>query len=248
MPGVITPEAVRLEFQAASIGTRSLAIIIDLAIQTFVVLIATFGIGIVASVGVGPRIPEWVGVTLILLLFFGILWGYPTAFETLRGRTPGKAAMGLRVVTREGAPVTFRHAAIRAAFALLDLYGTVGGVAVLSVLLSRREQRLGDLVAGTLVLRERSAVPPPHPMRFWVPTGLEEYAQTLDPAVIDAAGYQAVRTFLQRSFALSPDVRWRVSFDIAEPIIARLGQRPPPQLTPELFLVCLAARYQQQRV
>lgn len=246
LPGVITPEAVRLEFQAASVGTRSLALILDLMLQGLALTVISLGIGLVATTGVGPQLPEWLGVTLLLLVFFAILWGYPTVFETTMGRTPGKAAMGLRVVTREGAPVSFRHAAIRASFALIDLYGTVGGVAVLTVLLSRREQRLGDLVAGTLVLRERSAMPPPQPLRFTVPAGLEDYARSVDPAVIDAAGYQAIRTFLRRAGSFPPEVRWRVAREIAEPIVGRLGQRPPAQIGPELFLVCLAARYQER--
>jgi uncharacterized RDD family membrane protein YckC len=245
-PGVVTPEAVRLEFQAASVGTRTLAILIDLAIQLFLILVVLIAVGF--AIGAGERfgLPSWVGVTIILLAVFAVLWGYPTALETIFGRTPGKAALGLRVVTREGAPVTFRHAAVRAALGLVDFYLTVGGVAVLSVLLSRREQRLGDLVAGTLVLRERSATPAPRPVLFTVPPGLEWFASTLDPAVLDARGYQAVRTFLLRAGQLSPAVRHAVARRIADPIVARLGRQPPPDLTPELFLVCLAARYQQR--
>jgi uncharacterized RDD family membrane protein YckC len=246
LPGVVTPEAVRLEFQAASVGTRALAIVIDLIIQSIALLVVSLGIGFAVTTGVGPRLEQWVGVTLLLLTFFAFLWGYPTICETIWGRTPGKAVMGLRVVTREGAPVAFRHAAIRAALALVDLYGTFGGVAVLTVLLSKREQRLGDLVAGTLVLRERTAAPPAQPIRFAVPPGLEDYARTIDPAVIDAAGYQAVRTFLRRAEALQPALRRRVAVQIADPIVERLGQRPPAQLTPELFLLCLAARYQER--
>jgi uncharacterized RDD family membrane protein YckC len=245
-PGVVTPEAVRLEFQAASVGTRSLALLIDFVIQGAVVLVLSLGVALAVGAGVGPALPEWMGITLVLLLVFAILWGYPTAFETLMGRTPGKAAMGLRVVTREGAPITFRHAAIRAALALVDYYASLGGIAVASILLSRREQRLGDLVAGTLVLRERSAVPAPTPVRFTVPPGLADYAATLDAAVLDAAGYQSVRTFLLRAPDLSPQVRRDVARSIADPIVARLAHVPPPQLTPEQFLLCLAARYQQR--
>lgn len=245
-PGVVTPEAVRLEFQAASIGTRTLALVIDLAIQLAVLLIVSLGVGLAVGAGGFMGLPGWVGVTILLLVVFAVLWGYPTALETIFGRTPGKAALGLRVVTREGAPVGFRHAAVRAALGLVDFYATLGGVAVLSVLLSRREQRLGDLVAGTLVLRERSAMPRPHPIRFAVPPGLEPYARTLDPAVLDARGYQAVRTFLVRAGDLAPAVRRDVARRIADPIVARLGGVPPAHVTPEQFLLCLAARYQER--
>lgn len=243
--GVVTPEAVRLEFSAASAGTRSLALLLDLMIQSVVVLFASLGIGFAVGAGGGAALPEWVGVTIILLLVFAVLWGYPTAFETLVGRTPGKAALGLRVVTIEGAPITFRHAALRAALGLVDFYLSLGGIAVLSVLLTRRQQRLGDLVAGTVVLRERSALPPPRAIAFGVPPGLEDFALTLDPAVLDPRGYQAVRMFLLRAGELNPRLRRRVARAIADPIVERLGTTPPAQVTPELFLLCLAARYQQ---
>jgi uncharacterized RDD family membrane protein YckC len=102
--------------------------------------------------------PDWLGIALVLLLVFALQFGYPVGFETLwRGRTPGKAAMGLRVVTVEGAPVRFRHAATRAAIGLLELTGTAGAIAVIASLSSARGQRLGDLAAGTLVIRERRA-------------------------------------------------------------------------------------------
>jgi uncharacterized RDD family membrane protein YckC len=244
--GVVTPEAVRLDFQPASIGTRSLAILLDLLIQLVTFLVVSLGVGFAVGAGIGPSLPEWVGVTLLLLLAFLVLWGYPTASETIWGRTPGKAALGLRVVTREGSPISFRHAAIRASLALIDLYITLGGGAILTVLLSKREQRLGDLVAGTLVLRERSAQDAPRPIRFSVPPGLEQYASTLDAAVLDAADYQAVRTFLLRAPSLRPDARRAVARRIADPVVARLGTVPPAQLSPEQFLLCLAARYQQR--
>jgi uncharacterized RDD family membrane protein YckC len=244
--GVVTPEAVRLEFQAASIGTRSIAILIDVAIQLVAILVVALGATFAVGANVGPAVPQWVATTVILVVVFLVLWGYPTALETIWGRTVGKAAMGLRVVTREGAPVTFRHAAIRASLALVDLYASLGGIAVLTVLLSRREQRLGDLVAGTLVLRERTAMPMPRPVRFSVPPGLEPLAGTLDPAVLDAAGYQAVRTFLLRAGDLAPAVRHDVARRIADPLLVRLGRTPPPGVSPEQLLLCLAARYQER--
>ena len=102
--------------------------------------------------------------SLTFLLTFVVLWGYPTVMETLwRGRTIGKIALGLRVVTVEGAPVRFRHAAIRATLGLVDFLLTSGAGAVVSVLMTHRSQRLGDLVAGTVVLRERTGLRAPSP-------------------------------------------------------------------------------------
>lgn len=244
--GVVTPEAVRLEFEGANLGSRTLAALIDRTIQTiaFVVLLM-FGIFLVERSELG--LPEWVGFVAFLLLLFAFTWGYPVAFETLwRGRTPGKAALGLRVVTTEGAPVRFRHAAIRAVLALVDFYASAGAVAVLSVLLSRRQQRLGDLVAGTLVLRERTAAGAVRPVQFSVPRGAEAYATTVDPSGVTGDDYGAVRAFLLRAATLRGDARAGLGAELASKLAAKVGHTPPPGVTPELFLVVLAARYQER--
>ncbi len=243
-PGVVTPEAVRLQFENANLASRCLALLVDLTIQAVtLVLISLAGIALVD--GIGVDLPEWVGVTLVLLLAFAVIWGYPTAFETFwRGRTPGKAANGLRVVTTEGAPVRFRHAAIRAAFSLIDFYLLAGGVAVVSVLATRRQQRLGDLVAGTLVLRERTASAPVAPIRFEIPAGAEAYAQTVDVGGLDAEDYATVRSFLTRAASLDPAARDRLGTALAQRLAAKLSHVPPATVSPELFLVVAAARYQ----
>jgi len=244
--GVVTPEAVRLEFEAAGIGSRAVALSVDLMLQSVVVVVLLLGLGLVLE-GAGAGLPDWIGVTVTLLLVFAVFWGYPVAFETLwRGRTLGKAAMGLRVVTREGAPVRFRHAAIRAALGLVDFLVSLGGIAVVSALLTREHQRLGDLVAGTLVLRERTGARAPSAVRFAVPPGAEPYAATIDPSGLTGDDYAAMRGFLLRAGELPADVRADLARRIARPIIARLRHRPPDGVSPELFLACAAARYQQR--
>lgn len=244
MSGVVTPEAVHLEFEAAGVGSRAIALALDLLLQGVTVVLLFVGLGLVAE-GAGAGIPEWVGVTVTLLLVFAVMFGYPVAMETLwRGRTLGKAAMGLRVVTREGAPVQFRHAAIRAALGLIDFYLAFGGVAVISALVTREHQRLGDLVAGTLVLRERTGARAPTAVRFAVPAGAEPYAATIDPAGLTSDDYAAVRGYLLRAGELAPAVRADLARRIARPIAARLRHQPPQGVSPELFLACVAARYQ----
>lgn len=244
--GVVTPEAVRLEFEAAGIGSRSIALALDLAVQLGAVFALLFA-GSLAIDGTGVGLPEWAGVTLVLLLVFAVFWGYPVALETLwRGRTLGKAAMGLRVVTQEGAPVRFRHAAIRAALALVDFYMTSGAAAVISALVTREHQRLGDLVAGTLVLRERTGAPRPEAVTFAVPPGDEAYAATIDPSGLSTDDYATVRSFLLRAPDLAADVRADLAWRLAQPLAAKLGHHPPEDVHPERFLRCLAARYQQR--
>lgn len=246
-PGIVTPEAVRLEFEGANLGTRIIALVLDLLVQFVLFLIITVA-AVALSEGIGEALPDWVAIVLVLLASFGVLWGYPIGFETLwRGRTPGKAALGLRVVTTEGAPVRFRHAALRGVLGVVDFYISLGLVAVLTVLLSRRQQRLGDMVAGTLVLRERTAAARDvRAQRFEVPPGAEAYAATVDTAGMTADDYATVRGFLLRAATLEPGARARLGTDLARRLAAALAHVPPPGVSPELFLAVAAARYQER--
>jgi hypothetical protein len=180
-------------------------------------------------------------------MLFLVLFAYPIALETLwRGRTLGKMALGLRVVTVEGGPVRFRHAAIRAVLALVEVLGLFGSIAILSVLMTRRNQRLGDLAAGTLVLRERTGLRAPVPVAFGVPPGMDAYVDSLDTAAMTAEDYAAVRAFLMRA----PSLPWAVRRDLAQRLAHTLGARlrpePPPGLHPEAYLACLAAAVQRR--
>jgi uncharacterized RDD family membrane protein YckC len=241
-PTVVTPEAVVLDFRTASVGSRLLAVTVDLAVQlgTIVALNAAL-VSFVPDGGLG-----WVGVAALLLVYFLVLFGYPVAMETLwRGRTLGKAALGLRVVTVEGGPVRFRHAAVRGALVLVDYYLPPFGVTgVLSILLSRRDQRLGDLAAGTLVVRDRLAALPATAVTFPPPAGYEAYTASLDAGGLRDAQYRVVRSFLLRRHAMTAEARARLAASIGNGVAAALRHTPPPMIGPELFLACVAAAYQ----
>jgi uncharacterized RDD family membrane protein YckC len=242
-PGVVTPEAVVLEFETAGIASRLLGGLIDAGIQGALLLGLSFGFIVVAQSGV-----PFGGVAsgMLYVALFLVVFGYPAALETLwRGRTVGKAALGLRVVTVEGAPIRFRHAAIRSILQLVDKVLFTGLFGVLAMLFTARNQRLGDLVAGTLVLRERTGARAPHAVTFSVPSGLEPYAATLDVAGIGHQDYGAVRSFLLRAPSLPPGVRHELARGLAVPLVTRLRTTPPPGVGPELFLACLAAAYQR---
>lgn len=245
--GIVTPEAVRLEFAEATVGSRGAAVLLDWLVQGLALVTLSVALGFVLSEsGVDATLPDWVEISLVLVLSFLIVFGYPTALETLwGGRTLGKAVFGLRVVTTEGAPVRFRHAAIRAALGLVDFALTWGVAAVVSSLVSRRRQRLGDMVAGTVVLRERIGVGQPTAASFAVPAGAEAYAQTLDPSGLRPRDYQTLRTFLLRAPELPEPSRNQIATDLARTLAARVGHRPPEGVTPQVFLQSLAARYQE---
>jgi uncharacterized RDD family membrane protein YckC len=242
-PRMVTPEAVALEFSTANVGSRILAFLIDVVIVSVVGFIA-----ILVLVLTDATLPDGLVASILVILVPGWYFGYFAVSETLwRGRTIGKAALGLRVVTKEGGPVRFRHAAVRALLGLVDFALGSGFFAILLILLTRDNQRLGDLLAGTLVLRERSGLPAPAPVSFQVPPGLESYSAILDVSGLRTEEYQAVRTFLLRAPSLPPAPRRALAVQFADSLVERLRPPPPPGLQPEAFLYCVAAVYQRRQ-
>ncbi len=240
--GLVTPEAVVLGLPVASVGSRGLALVVDLLIQGTVLVALTFAASAAAVFEGG-----WVATVVFLLVVFGVLFVYPVAFETFwRGRTPGKAALGLRVVTVEAGPVEFRHAAIRAALGLMDFYATSGGAAVISALFTRRAQRLGDLAAGTLVIREGRGPRGVTAMRFVAPPGAQGYVDQLDVSALDEDDYLAIRSVLVRAQHLAPATAEPLARSALAAVGPRVSPAPPQGMPPLAALTCLAAAYQQR--
>lgn len=234
---LVTPEAVALELPAAGIGSRSLAKLLDVLIIGAIMLVALIG-----GAALGGVVPEWLGITLVLVLSAALTWGYPTAFETLlRGQTPGKAALGVRVVTREGGQVRFRHAAIRAALGLVELVATIGGLAVVTALVTRPPRRLGDLAAGTFVVVERTPAGSAEAMRFEAPAEWRDYAARLDVGALDPTAYAVVRTALRRARRLTPDDAEAMLGRVAAAVSPRVAPSPPSDIGAGAFLTCVAA-------
>ena len=243
--GIVTPEAVLLEFQTATVPTRLLGFTLDVLIQLGALTVVLLVFGAVGATGVS--IPESVVIVFITVMFFLILLGYPIIMETVwNGRTLGMAAAGLRAVTKEGAPIRFRHAAIRGALGLIDFWLIpVGVIATIVILLTRDNQRLGDLAAGTLVLRERTPIDrTAQAMAFYPPRGLESYAARLDVTTLNPEQYGVVRSYLLRVSSLTNEARWSLGARLANPVATAMGHTPPANLAPETFLVCVAAAYQ----
>lgn len=242
-PGrLVTPEAVVLDVPHAGPGTRIAARGLDLLVQLALLLVLGIALGLASRGTQG-------GVALVVISLVGaflVTFGYPAVMEaTWRGRTLGKAAFGLRVVTREGAPIRFRHAAIRSALFLIDgmlLGPTIG---VLCLLLTGDTVRVGDLIAGTIVIRERSGAAAPTAVTFPVPYGYEEFVATLDVGHLTADDYALVRGFLLRAPQLAPHIRFPLAVELANPLLVKLRQ-PPPAMHPEVFLQCVAAATQRR--
>jgi len=236
---IITPEAVLLDFELAGLGSRSIAYAIDFAVQLIALFIFFTVLGFVAG---GSSL---VGIIILLVGLMAIVFGYPIAMETLNGgRTLGRMAVSTRVVTVEGAPVRFRQAFIRALLGVVDLYASVGTVAVVSALVTKRGQRLGDLVAGTMIIRQPKTKGSAGAIYFWPPTYLKQWASTVDTAALGNDVYQMIRDFLTRSDLAEP-ARTTVALDLSQLVEQRLPLAPRTnQVPPVDYLTAIAAATQ----
>jgi uncharacterized RDD family membrane protein YckC len=226
---IVTGEAVALDLTLAKLPSRLLAAIIDLALQLVLLWILVALVGTLLS---DSDAAAAVSIVVVLLLFVG----YPVMFETLsRGRTLGKMALGVRVVRTDAGPITFRHALVRglAGIALEKpglLFGLSVWIGILCMLLNRDGRRVGDLLAGTVVLQER--VPAGQAALPLVPPPLIGWVTTLDLTGLDDGLALAVRQFLARAprmvAAARPDLGARLAAAVAATITP-----PPPPGTPE---------------
>jgi uncharacterized RDD family membrane protein YckC len=227
-----TPEGVPLELTLAGVGSRCSAALIDYFFQ-FLILIALFLV-LHYVVGLSPGASALSGAFWVVGFFF-VFWGYDVAFEVLNsGRTPGKAMNGLRVVRESGAPVTFGTSAVRNVIRIIDILPTAYLVGITSILITRRNQRLGDLAAGTLVIRDGQALPPEVRLSYLVET------PAWDTSAIDQQDLDAVAAFLARRGGLAAGARIQIAAELA----GRLGPKVGGAITnegDEIFLERLLA-------
>jgi uncharacterized RDD family membrane protein YckC len=230
-----TPEGVELELVLAGIGSRLVATIVDMLVKAGL-LIALWVIG--SAVG-GDEAGGFFLAVLVVASFL-VFFGYDVAFEALAsGRTPGKRAAGLRVVRLRGEPVGFVASAVRNLLRLVDSLPGIYAVGAACILFSSRNQRLGDLAAGTLVVRERRA-PLPTALPSATDFAAADRYTTWDVSGVTAFELVTVRRFLERRWQLDPAARGRLGWEIAERLRPKVPGAPP-DLHPEQFLEALAA-------
>ncbi len=154
----------------------------------------------------------------MVLGFFAIFWGYNIAFEVLNsGRTPGKALNGIRVVLESGAPEPFAASAVRNVIRIIDILPGTYLVGVVSILVTSRNQRVGDLAAGTLVIRERTALPPE------VLISPSVHAPAWDTSAVDGDDIDTVVAFLARRGELAAGARIQIAAELAGRLRPKVG-------------------------
>ena len=239
---VVTPEGVVLEFRAAGVGSRMLAKWIDFFIQGIVGIVS-----LILAVVTVAAVSGAAGIIAVLLLLFAVLYGYPIALETLwDGKTVGKRVLGIKALTIEGGPVTLRHSTIRALLGTIDFwFPAPGGLLALAFALgSKRSQRLGDLAAGTIVIREPKSGQAP--VYFGLVQGAEAYGLTVDASRLEAHHYTLVREYLLRSGEFSYQARQELGELLATRVSITTGTPRPAGLDAERYLISILFAHQER--
>ncbi len=237
---LVSGEAVLLELRLARFPSRALARLLDLAI-TFALFL---GVVFLLSQADITDDAEWTAIWLVVTI--GLVVGYPLLFEVLtNGRTPGKMAMGLRVVRDDGGSGRFRHALVRALLGVIEIW-ILPFIAILTCLASTRSKRVGDYLAGTVVVRERvpeSAAPlvqTPLAMARWAATA--ELSRLPDPLAL------AARQFLARAGDISPQARFEMGRRVAYDVSQYVAPPPPTGCPPEAYLAAVLAERRRREL
>jgi uncharacterized RDD family membrane protein YckC len=209
----VTPEAVRLHVDVSGLGSRMIAWLVDALIQVSI-LIPLF----IAATAVAPG--GTVELVIGIVILFGVIWLYFPLFEWLgNGRTPGKRAQRIRVVRTDGQPAGFARVMVRNLIRIVDVYA-LPFLAVISMIVTRRAQRLGDLAAGTMVVRDRK-VPTLKPLELGELD--EQLMSALDTSGLTERDYALIRSFLSRRDGLDLGARQQLAGRVVASIQPRLG-------------------------
>lgn len=243
---LVSGEAVEVDVRPARVGSRALALIVDIVVQImFAVLLITL-IGVVAALLPSDLADDAFMQAAVTAATIVVFIAYPTVAETLtNGRSPGKRMMGLRVVRVDGGPIRLRHAFTRTLVGVavewpgLLFPPLTWAVALTTMLFSRQGRRLGDQAAGTFVVHERSPAP-----WGWVPAmppHLAAWAASLDLSGLDDELALAARHYLARAAEIRQPQNGRFGHDLATEIAAKIAQPPPPGVPGWMYLSAVLA-------
>ncbi|WP_246222031.1 MULTISPECIES: RDD family protein [Gordonia] len=234
---LVSGEAVALDLPPANIGLRVLSGLIDIIAGTAL----WFALRYAGTALAGDTDTAMLVATLTLATIVALV-AFPTAMETAtRGKTLGHLALGLRTVRDDAGPISFRHAVTRALLGSVELYGCLGFPALAASVVNTKGKRLGDLLAGTYVIRDRYTLKMPQPVPM--PPYLEPWARTADIATLPPQLTLGIRQYFARRFSLTPSSRAVV----LQRLVVETGRYvapPPPRGTPgeDLLAAVLAER------
>lgn len=239
---ILIGEGVALSTGSASVLLRMLSGIIDLIVYGVLAYVVAMVVSEVAQMVNAAAARAMLIATMVLTLVL-----LPATVETLtRGLSLGRLAVGLRVVRDDAGPISFRNAFARAMLGMLEIYLSLGIIAVTASMFSARGKRLGDMLAGTYAMRVRGrtkALPP-----LVMPPPLAAWASTADITRMPDGLALTCRMFLARAGELRPDARSRIGTDLATRLRRYVSPGPPPGTHAEtLITAVLVARRDRER-
>ncbi len=224
---VRTPESIAFSYELAGVGSRFLALAVDLAIQIAFLLLLVWGLtaiaatshGTYATMRLGSRdhLVESIAIAMVIVVLFLIFFGYFILFEALwNGQTPGKRMLGIRVVRDGGYPIDFMASVIRNLIRVGEMALGFYALSAVVAVFSPQNKRIGDLAAGTIVIRE-SRMESPEKM-------LREVAEPVYAATAYVSGEERsiIRRFLERRTDLVPQRRAALASQLAQRVRPRL--------------------------
>jgi uncharacterized RDD family membrane protein YckC len=235
-----TPEQTALEYPIAGLGSRFLAILTDTAIQFVLAFFVVIGGGILGAGlsefgGLGP---QWIAAIMVFLLFV-LYSGYFVLFEIFwNGQTPGKRYAQVRVIKDDGRPIGAYEAIVRNALRIVDTLPALYGVGLISIFLSRQSKRLGDFVAGTVVVHEKTL----EGVRPYMETKIDDTLPPIDDSLVTLEEVRLIETFLNRRDSLDPAVRTTMAVQIATRLADKMGVKVYGWPRTERFLEAVIER------
>jgi uncharacterized RDD family membrane protein YckC len=251
-----TPELVAISLPVAGIGSRFIAVLVDhLLWAAAFLVIFFFAVLILPNMHVlGGISPLW-GVGIVFLLIFLFMWGYFALFEAFwNGRTPGKHVAKIRVIHRSGRAISFMEALARNLLRAVDYMPGFYAIGVISIFCSRQHQRLGDMVAGTLVVREQD-FDTPHwgesgsrtiteaafaPQSPFAAPHLSVTLSTTALGKLSGSDLEVLEGFFARRLDMDLDTRAALAERIALALRAKSGLEFPAGVSIETFLEAVA--------
>jgi uncharacterized RDD family membrane protein YckC len=240
MSEVVTGDAVVLDVQIAQLPVRAASALIDIT-----VIFICYVLGLMLWAATLTQFDTALSTAVLLIFTVLVIVGYPLAFETAtRGRSVGKIALGLRVVSEDGGPERFRQALFRALASVVEIWMLAGSPAVICSIFSPKGKRIGDVFAGTVVVSERGPRLSPPPV---MPPSLAWWASSLQLSGLGAGQAEVARQFLSRAPQLDGQLRLQMAYRIAGDVVSRIAPPPPPGAPPELVLAAvLAERHRRE--
>ena len=228
-----TPEQIKISYSVAGIGSRFYAALIDLALLIPVLAVGYYVI-IRAMLDLDESLGNWLAA-LAGIATFVLQWGYYMVFEiATNGQSPGKRALGLRVIKAQGYPISFSDSAIRNIVRIVDMLPFAYGAGLLTMLLNKNWQRLGDLAAGTLVVKEGAKASLRPEKTQAVKKSNFVYADWIKPEQVTDAELTAIQEYLSRRASLPRLRRLQLARTIGTPVAQRMADSD--QIDYDVFL------------